>query len=99
MPASDTPRPSHALIERIADLLEEIHTLRQRLEDPQQPNESASAEAERVLQFAIAAALEAGLVRTMEDVLTMLRQATQPLGPMGAEWLERQERTLKRDGP
>jgi hypothetical protein len=26
--------------------------------------------------------------------LTVLRQASQPLGPMGVEWLERQERDL-----
>jgi hypothetical protein len=36
----------------------------------------------------------AGLVRTAEGTLTVLRQASQPLGPMGAEWLERQERGL-----
>jgi hypothetical protein len=39
-------------------------------------------------------ALEVGLVRTEEDALTALRQASQPLGPMGAEWLQRQERDL-----
>jgi hypothetical protein len=38
-------------------------------------------------------AIEAGLVRT-EDALTVLRQASQPLGPMGAEWLAQQERRL-----
>ena len=41
-----------------------------------------------------AALREAGLVRTAEDALTVLRQASQPLGPMGAEWLQRQERNL-----
>jgi hypothetical protein len=39
-------------------------------------------------------ALEAGLVRTAEDALTVLRQASQPLGPMRAERLQRQEREL-----
>jgi hypothetical protein len=39
-------------------------------------------------------ALEAGLVRTAEDAFTVLRQASQPLGPMGEEWLKRQEREL-----
>jgi hypothetical protein len=33
----------------------------------------------------------------MEDVLSVLRQASAPLGPMGAEWLARQERAPKRD--
>ena len=39
-------------------------------------------------------AIEAGLVRTAEDSLTVLRQASAPLGPMGAKWLTRQEREL-----
>jgi hypothetical protein len=35
----------------------------------------------------------------MDDVPSVLRQASQPLGPMGAEWLERQEQVLKREDP
>jgi hypothetical protein len=53
-----------------------------------------SAQAERLLYYALVGALEAGLVRTAEDALTVPRQASQPLGPMGAEWLQRQERDL-----
>jgi hypothetical protein len=45
--------------------------------------------------FALASALQTALVRAMEDALSVLRQASQPLGPMGAEWLERQARSLK----
>jgi hypothetical protein len=41
-------------------------------------------------------ALEAGLVRTAADALTVLRQASQPLGRMGAGWLAQQERRLYR---
>ena len=37
-----------------------------------------------------------GLVRTAEDALTVLRQASQPLGPMGAEWLKRQELSYRK---
>jgi len=29
-----------------------------------------------------------------EDALTVLRQASAPLGPMGAEWLAQKERRL-----
>ena len=57
--------------------------------------ESASAQAERLLYYALVDALEAGLVRAAEDALTVLRQASQPLGPMGAEWLKRQEHGLE----
>jgi hypothetical protein len=42
----------------------------------------------------LSTAIEAGLVRTAEDALTVLRQASQPLGLMGAERLQRQERDL-----
>jgi hypothetical protein len=41
-------------------------------------------------------AIDAGLVRTMEDTLKALRHASQPLGPMGSEWLERQARALEK---
>ena len=56
---------------------------------------SVSAEAERILYFALMSAIDAGLIRTMEDALKVLRHASQPLGPIGAEWLERQEQKLK----
>jgi hypothetical protein len=41
-------------------------------------------------------ALEAGLVRAMEDAITVLRQASRPLRPMGDEWFQAQERLLDR---
>ena len=40
-------------------------------------------------------AIDAGLIKTMEDAVKVLRHASQPLGPMGAEWLERQARLFK----
>jgi hypothetical protein len=56
--------------------------------------EPVSDRAERRPYYALVGAIEVGLVRTAEDALTVLRQASQPLGPMGAKWLERQERGL-----
>jgi hypothetical protein len=40
-------------------------------------------------------AIDEGLIRTMEDAVKVVRHASQPLGPMGAEWLKRQEQKLK----
>jgi hypothetical protein len=95
LPARDEPEAqAHALIERVAALLDECHALRRQLEVPREPVEAASAEALRLLYFAVTGALEAALVRAMTDVFTVLRQASQPLGPMGAEWLDRQDRAL-----
>jgi hypothetical protein len=45
------------------------------------------------------AALESGLVRTMEDALKILQHVSQPLGVRGEEWLARQERALGGDEP
>jgi hypothetical protein len=86
---------AHDLVARLLDLLRECRTLLPLLEAPRHHPEPSSAEAERILYFALLGALEAGLVRTMEEAVTVLRHASQPLGPIGAEWLQRQERRLE----
>ena len=57
--------------------------------------EPVNAQAERLLYFGLVGAIEAELVCRAEEALTVLRQASQPLGPMAAEWLEGQERRLE----
>ena len=84
---------AHALLERLFALLHDCRAVVPQLEAGAD-SESMNAQAERLLYYALVGALEAGLVRTAEDALTVLRQASQPLGPMGAEWLKRQERDL-----
>jgi hypothetical protein len=89
-PASDDPEAqAHDLIERVATLLEV----------PREPTEPPSAEALHLLYGALTGVLEASLIQAMKDVLTLLRQASMPLGPMGTEWLARQERAIKREDP
>jgi hypothetical protein len=88
----------HALVQRLFELLHECRATLPKLEVPRVRSESASAQAERHLYLALLGALEAGLVRTMEDALTILRQASKPLGPMGDDWLQLQERLLRRQG-
>jgi hypothetical protein len=57
--------------------------------------EPASAQAERLLYHrALIGALESGLVRTMEDAIVVLRRASQPLWPMGDDWLRAQVRSV-----
>jgi hypothetical protein len=85
---------AHALLERLFALLHECRAVDPQLEAPRTDPEPVSAQAERLLYYALVGALEAGLVRTAEDALTVLRQASQPLGPMGPEWMRRQERDL-----
>ena len=75
-------------MERVLGLVREGRLLLQALEHPPKQGESSSPEAERILYFTLMSAIDAGLIRTMEDALKVLRHASQPLGPMGAEWLE-----------
>jgi hypothetical protein len=84
-----------ALVERLFAHLHDCRALVPQLEGAGPEPEPVSAQAEQLLYYALVGALEAGLVRTAEDTLTVLRQASQPLGPMGgAAWLARQERGL-----
>jgi hypothetical protein len=83
-----------ALVERLFALLHDCRALVPQLEGTGAEPESVSAQAERLLYFALVGAIEAGLVRTAKDTLTVRRQASQPLGSMGAEWLAPQERYL-----
>ena len=76
-------------------MVRECRLVLRALEHPPNTGESSSAEAERILYFTLTSAIDAGLIKTMEDALNVLRHASKPLGPMGAEWLERQEQKLK----
>jgi hypothetical protein len=81
-------------VERLFALLHDSRAVVSQRETARTDPEPVNAQAERLLYFALVGALEAGLVRMAEDALTALRQASQPLGPMGAEWLAQQERRL-----
>ena len=83
-----------ALVHRLFEVLHECRTLLPALAEPPAGQESASARAERLVYFALLGAMEAGLVRTMKDAMSVLRRASAPLGPMGEEWLQAQEARL-----
>jgi hypothetical protein len=80
---------------RILGLLQECRAILPELDAPTNKAETPSVQAERHLYLALLGALEAGLVRTVSDALAVLRQASRPLGPMGAEWLAAQERDFR----
>ena len=96
---SDEPTAqAQAIMERVLALVMECRSILRSLEHPPKTGESSSAEAERILYFTLMSAIDAGLIKTMEDALKVLRHASQPLGPMGVEWLERQARALEKGG-
>jgi hypothetical protein len=97
-PGSDEPTAqAQAIIDQMPRLVTKCRVVLRSLERPQ-PDESSSAEAERILYFTLMSTIDAGLIKTLEDALRILRHASQPLGPMGAEWLERQVRALEKGG-
>ena len=97
-PGRDEPTAqSLAIIDRVLALVRECRLVLRALKCPGERGESQSSKTERIVYFRLLSTIDAGLIRTMEDALQVLRHARQPLGPMGAEWLERQARALKRD--
>jgi hypothetical protein len=95
IPSEEPTAQAQANMERLFALVKDCRRVLPTLERPREPGESSSAEAERILYYTLMSAIDAGLIKTMEDALRALRHASQPLGPMGAEWLERQEQKLK----
>ena len=66
-------------MERVLRLVTECRSVLRALERPSEPGESSSAEAERILYYTLMSAIDAGLIKTMEDALQVLRHASQPL--------------------
>jgi hypothetical protein len=93
--SSEPAAQAHPLVERLFALLHDCRAVVPQLEAARTDHEAVSAQAERLLYYALVGGIEAGPVRTAEGALTVLRQASQPLGPMGTEWLQRQERGLE----
>ena len=94
-PGDDQPTAqAQAIMERVLGLVSECRVVLRALEHPPKPGESSSAEAERILYYTLMSAIDAGLIKTMENAVKVLRHASQPLGLMGAEWLKRQEQKL-----
>ena len=92
--ATAAARRAIALLERLIGLVHECRALRPQLERTGLDPEPASATAGGLDYVALVGALEAGLVRTAEEALTVLRPAMAQFGPLGAAWLSQQERRL-----
>ena len=95
-PARDEPTAqSLAIIDQVLALVRECRLVLRALEQPAKRGESQSGKTERIVYVRLLTAIDDGLIRTMEDALRVLRHASQPVGPIGEEWSERQARLLK----
>ena len=69
-PGSEEPTAqAQAIMERVLGLATECRVVLHALERPGEAGKSSSAEAERILYFTLMSAIDAGLIRTMEDAL------------------------------
>ena len=69
---SDEPTAqAQAIMERLLGLVRECRLVLRSLERPSGAKESSSAEAERILYFTLMSAIDAGLMKTMEDTINL----------------------------
>ena len=70
-PENDEPTAqAQAIMERVLRLVRECRLVLRALERPTERGESSSAKAERILYFTLMSAIDAGLIRTMENALS-----------------------------
>jgi hypothetical protein len=69
-------------MEQPLGMVRECRLILRALEHLPKTGESSSAAAERILYFTLMSAIDAGLIKTMEDALKVLRHASHRLG----EW-------------
>jgi len=78
-PGSEEPAAqAQAIMECVLGLVKDCRLVLLALEHPPKPGESSSGEAERILSFTLMSAIDAGLLRTLEDSRQVLRHASQP---------------------
>ena len=84
------------LLQRTRELLLECQTVAEQLQlvPSQQPQVAA---AERIAYGVLVAALEEGLVTTLQHAMDVLRRFSTPAGVLGEQWLSEQERRLRED--
>jgi hypothetical protein len=101
MSASDSHGPADravALLQRVRELMNGCRATAEQLQVvPTQ--ESAAAAAERISYGVLVAALEEGLVTTLQHAMDVLRRFSTPAGVLAEQWLSEQERKLRTGEP
>jgi hypothetical protein len=82
------------LLQRVRELLLESRVVAQQLEAVPSGDESPADAAERIAYGILVAALEEGLVTTLQHATDVLKRFSAPAGPLGEQWLSEQERRL-----
>ena len=81
------------LLQRVSELLLESRAIVQQLEVVPDGESSADG-ADRIAYGILVAALEEGLVTTIQHALKVLKRFSAPAGILGQQWLAEQEKKL-----
>ena len=86
------------LLQRTSELMLECRAVAKDLQEPASGTESPAEAAERIAYGVLLAALEEGLVTTVQHAIDVLKRFRAPAGPLGEQWLSAQENRLRRAG-
>jgi len=86
MRAIDPADRAIELLKRTRDLLFECRTAGEGLAEPPADSEPPAVAGERTAYGVLVAALEEGLVKTLEHAIDVLRRFSAPAGPSSGEW-------------
>ena len=83
------------LLQRTRELLLDCRRVAEQLSDSPAGQEPQAGAAERIAYGVLVAALEEGLVTTLQHAMDVLRRFSAPAGPLGEQWVRQQERKLR----
>ncbi len=87
------------LLQRVWEPLLKSRAVAQQLEAVPLGTEPPAEATERIAYGILVAALEEGLVTALQHAMDVLKRFSAPAGPLGDEWLRKQEGKLSREGP
>ena len=86
------------LLQRTSELMLECRAVARELQEPASGTESPAEAAERISYGVLVAALEEGLVTTVQHAIDVLKRFSAPAGPLGEQWLIEQENRWRQTG-
>jgi hypothetical protein len=86
------------LLQRTSELMLECRAVARDLQEPASGTESPAEAAERIAFGVLVAAMEEGLVTTVQHAIDVLKRFSAPAGPLGDQWLSEQENRWRKGG-
>ena len=87
------------LLQRTSELMLECRAVARGLQEPASGTESPAEAAERIAYGVLVAALEEGLVTTVQCAIDVLKRFSAPAGSLGEQWLSEREKASNPGGP